>query len=181
MSEGFKPPVFDTHGPRLKAHFERYNGDAELENGEPEFDEIREEIARYYGVPFTEERENTPGGENHLFFVGNDMVPNQRHTRAFCVIKRTEGDKTDAWYIDGRMPHAIMLKRLYNYYKVPDDDHNEKSLGFLDDEGFPEIEAIQKKSEELGRPIKWFIRDSTVPTSKPGSVGSNGYILDSLV
>lgn len=164
--EGFKPPVFNTLAPRLRAHFEMYNGDAKFENGEPEFDEIREEIARYYGVP-----------EDNLFIVDNSMVENQRHARAFCVIQRKEGDKTDAWYIDGRMPHAVLLRRLYNYYKVPDDDSDEKSLGFLDTEGFPEIEDIQKKSKELGKPITWFIKETSIPSPVTEHViASNGYI-----
>ena len=175
--EGFKPQMFNTIGHKLKAHFEKYNGDAGFENGEPEFDEIREEIARYYGVPFTEERDNAPEGENHLFIVDNSMVANQRHARAFCVIQRKEGDKTDAWYIDGRLPHAVLLRRLYNYYGVPDDDSDEKSLGFLDTEGFNEVEDIQKKSQELGKQIKWFIKDTSSPSSDSNhAVASNGYI-----
>ena len=176
MNEGFKPEVFDTHAQQLFGHFETYDGANKFENGEPEFNEIREEIAKYYGVPFTEDRENTPGAENHLFFVDNKLVPNQRHSRAFCVIQRKEGDEIDAWYIDGRLPHAIMLRRLYNYYKVPDDEHNEKSLGFLDTEGFPEIEDIQEKAKELGKQITWFIRDSTSPTpTGEHGVSANGY------
>lgn len=164
--EGFKPQVFNTIDHKLKAHFEMYDGAAGFENGEPEFDEIREEITRYYGVP-----------EDHLFIVDNKMVPNQRHNRAFCVIHRKEGDKTDAWYIDGRMPHAVLLKRLYNYYKVPDDDSGEKSLGFLDTEGFPEIESIQEKANEIGKPITWFVKDTSSPSlDSKHAVASNGYI-----
>jgi hypothetical protein len=162
--EGFKPEVFNTIGPKLKAHFEKYNGDAGFENGEPDFDEIREEIAKHYGVPFTEEKESAPGGENHLFIVDNKMVENQRHARAFSVIRRTEGDKTDAWYIDARQPHAVMLRRLYNYYHVPDDDQNEVINGFLDTEGFPEIETIQEKTKELGKPITWFVKEVSSPS-----------------
>ena len=170
MSEGFKPPVFNTLSPKLKAHFETYDGEMAFENGEPEFDDIREEIASHYGVPFVEDREDAPESENHLFIVDNDMVKNQRHARAFCVIKRIEGGRPDAWYIDGRMPHAILLKRLYNHYKVPDDEHNEKALGFLDNEGFPEIESIQEKAKELGKPITWFIRDTINSTPSQQSL-----------
>jgi len=155
-----------------------YNGGSKFENGEPEFNDIREEIAEYYGVPFTEERNGESEGENHLFIVDNKLIKNQRHARAFCVIQRKEGDKTDAWYIDGRLPHFTMLQRLYNHYKVPDDDNNEKSMGFLDTEGFPEIEDIQKKAEEIGRPITWFIKETSSPTPNGKcAVGSNGYIL----
>lgn len=178
MNEGFKPQVFNTIGPKLKAHFEKYNGDAGFENGEPEFNDIREEIAEYYGVPFTEEKDNAPEGENHLFIVDNSMVPNQRHARAFSVIRRTEETKIDAWYIDARQPHAVMLRRLHNYYHVPDDDSNEIINGFLDTEGFPEIETIQGKSKEIGRAITWFIKETSSPTpAEKCAVGSNGYIL----
>lgn len=170
-NEGFKPEVFNTHAPKLKAHFERYNGEAGHEGHESEFDDIREEIARYYGVPFTEDDDER--GKNHIFIIENSLVKNQRHVRAFCVIQRKEGDKEEAWYIDGRMPHVTMLQRLYNYYHVPDDGFNVKTLGFLDDEGFPEIEAIQKKSQEIGKPITWFVRETTskTPPDKEHSIG----------
>jgi len=169
--EKFKPEVFNTHSLHLKAHFERYNGEAGHEGHEPEFDEIREEIARHYGVPFIEDDDGN--ARNHIFIIENDLVKNQRHVRAFCVIQRKVGDKVDAWYIDGRMPHVTMLQRLYDYYHVPDDDLNEKSLGFIDDEGFLGIEAIQKKAGELGKPITWFIRETTsrTPPDREHSLG----------
>lgn len=162
----FEPPVFNSHSAHLQAHFENYKEEQTFENGEPELDEIRREIADYYGVPYSFEEESIQSAhkENHLFFVDNKMVSKQRNKRAFCIIRRTENGKTDAWYIDGRMPHFTLLQRLYNYYKVPDDDLNEKSLGFLDDEGFKDIPIIQKKAEELGRPVTWFLRDTTSPT-----------------
>ena len=56
-----------------------------------------------------------------------------------------------------------MLNRLYNYYNVPDDNQNEINLGFLDYEGFPDIEEVQKKSKEIGKPITWFLRTTTSP------------------
>ena len=162
-----EPQVFNSHSPHLRAHFEGYKEEPTFENGEPELDEIRQEIANYYGVPFTTEEDEgkdvAEKKENHLFFVDNKMVNPQRNKRAFCVIRRKDGDKTDAWYIDGRLPHVTLLKRLYNYYKVPDDDKNEKSLGFLDYDGFNDIEAIQKKSKEISKPITWFLRDTTSP------------------
>ncbi|MDP3934783.1 MAG: hypothetical protein Q8Q46_00995 [Candidatus Giovannonibacteria bacterium] len=162
-----EPQVFNSHSPHLRAHFETYKEEPTFENGEPELDEIRQKIANYYSVPFSTEEDEEKGvaekKENHLFFVDNKMVNPQRNKRAFCVIRRTDGDKTDAWYIDGRLPHVTLLQRLYNYYKVPDDDKNEKSLGFLDDEGFKDIEAIQKRSKEIGKPITWFLRDTTSP------------------
>ncbi len=164
----FEPPVFNIHSPHLRAHFENYKEEQSFENGEPELDEIRKEIADFYGVPYTTEEKATgldvTKNENHLFFVDNKMVSKQRNKRAFCIIRRTENGKTDAWYIDGRMPHFTLLQRLYNYYKVPDDDLNEKSLGFLDNGCFKDIPAIQKKSKELGHPITWFLRDTTSPS-----------------
>lgn len=159
------PEVFNTHSPHLRGHFESYNEEPTFENGEPEYDEVREEIAEYYGVPFTtEEDEENSSKENHIFIVDNKQVKRQRNHRAFCVIRRIENGKTNAWYIDGRIPHFTLLQRLYNYYKVPDDDHNEKSLGFLDYEGFTDVEMIQKKAKEMGKPIKWFLRDTTSPS-----------------
>jgi hypothetical protein len=162
----FEPPIFNTHHPRLRGHFEMYDGAEAFENGEPEFDEVRKEIANHFGVPFVEEEE---GGElsdatGNLFIIDNKHVENQRHHRAFCVVKRKEGDEERAWYIDGRMPHATMLKRLYGHYGVPEDDHNEISIGFLDDEGFPDIEEIQKKAKEQGKQIQWFIRETVSPS-----------------
>lgn len=50
-----KPEAFNTHSPHLRGHFENYREEPTFENGEPEYDEIREEIAQYYGVPFTTE------------------------------------------------------------------------------------------------------------------------------
>lgn len=166
--EGFKPNVFNTiTNPKLRAWFEKYNGEQQFENGEPEFDMVRQEIADHFNVPYTtegdDEDKDEDKKENHLFIVDNEMVEKQRHYRAFCVITRGEGENRDGWYIDGRLPHAVMLRRLYNHYNVPDDDENEISLGFLDDEGFPDIEDIQKKAQEQGRPIQWFIRDVVSP------------------
>lgn len=166
MDTEFEPHVFNTHHPKLRGHFEKYNGDLELENGEPEFDDIRREIAQHFGVPFNEESADAISSheEGHIFIIDNEMVEKQRHVRAFCVIRRQVGDKKDAWYIDGRMPHATMLLRLYNHYHVPDDDHNEISLGFLDDQGFANVPEVQKKAEEQGKPITWFIRETVSPT-----------------
>ncbi len=169
MSENpeHEPQVFNSRSLHLKAHFENYREEPTFENGEPELDEIRHEIASYYGVPFTTEKDEEWGvadkKENHMFFIDNKMVNKQRNKRAFCVIRRKNGDKTDAWYIDGRMSHFTLLQRLYNYYKVPDDDKNEKNLGFLVYEGFTNSETIQKKSKEIGRPITWFLKDTTSP------------------
>lgn len=163
MSEN-APETFNTRSPHLRGHFENYKEEAVFKNGEPEYDETREEIARYYNVPFTtEDDKEADESENHIFIVDNKIVSKQRNHRAFCVIVRKDGGKTCAWYIDGRLPHATMLNRLYNYYKVPDDDNNQISLGFLDYEGFPDIEEIQKKSKESGKPITWFLRTTTSP------------------
>ena len=161
-----KPEVFDTLSAHLRGHFENYKEEQVFENGEPEYDETREEIAAYYGVPFTtEEDEEDPNNkkENHIFIIDNKNVTRQRNHRAFCVIRKTENGKTDAWYIDGRMGHSTMLQRLYNYYKVPWDDKDEKFLGFLDYDGFQNIEKIQEKSKELGKPITWFLKTSVSP------------------
>ncbi|MEK7576520.1 MAG: hypothetical protein AAB482_02375 [Patescibacteria group bacterium] len=164
----FEPLVFNTHNHRLRGHFENYSGKKEFENGEPEFDEIRQEIAKHFGVPFVEENEDelSKQDEGHIFIIDNKLVPNQRHYRAFCVVVREKDGKRDAWYIDGRMPHATMLLRLYNHYGVSEEDRNEVSLGFLDDEGFPNIPEIQEKAEEQKKPIRWFIRETVSPTKE---------------
>ncbi|OGL82509.1 hypothetical protein A3H10_02910 [Candidatus Uhrbacteria bacterium RIFCSPLOWO2_12_FULL_46_10] len=160
-----EPHIFNTHDARLRAHFEKYDGETSFENGEPEFDEVRLEIAAHYGVPLPEESdgpdEKTKG---HIFIVDNKLVENQRHHRAFCVVRRREGEKQDAWYIDGRLAHVALLGRLYNYYKVPNDEHNEVCLGFLDNEGFSDIEEIQKKARVQNSPITWFIRETVTPS-----------------
>lgn len=162
--EKFKPEVFDTiTDPKLRAHFERYDGAEKFENGESEFDSIRQEIADHFGIPYTTEDDQDSQKENHLFVVDNDMVENQRHYRAYCVVIRYENGKRSAWYIDGRLPHATMLLRLYNHYRVPEDDENEVVLGFLDEQGFPDVEKIQEKTKELGKPITWCIRDVITP------------------
>jgi hypothetical protein len=49
----FEPPIFNTHHPRLRGHFEMYDGAEALENGEPEFDEVRKEIALYDLLTFS--------------------------------------------------------------------------------------------------------------------------------
>ncbi len=170
MRENLKnePQIFDTRSAKSKAHFENYKEEPTFENGEPELDEIRQEIAGYYGVPYTTEDDNGKSAEtkeNHLFFVDNKLISKQRNARAFCVIRRTENGKTDAWYIDGRTGHATLLNRLYNFYGVPDDDKNEKSLGFLDYDGFLNSEAVQKRAKEIGRPINWFLKETSSPSN----------------
>lgn len=147
--EKFEPSVFNTHSVKLRAHFETYGGDQKFENGEGELDDIRTEIAEHFGVP---------NDENHILIIDNDMVENQRHRRAFSVIVRKKPGEEDAWYIDGRTAHITQLNRLYNYYGVPDDEFNEKHMGFLDVDGFDDIEDIQKESQKKGKPIHWFIR-----------------------
>ena len=164
-SEQKEPQIFNTHDPILRAHFEKYNGEMSFENGEPEFDDVRLEIAAHYGVPVPAEDEDigeTSAG--YIFIVDNKLVKKQRHHRAFCVVRRKEGEKQRAWYIDGRLPHAVLLRRLYNYYGVSDDDNNEVFLGFLDNEGFPDIDEIQKRAEEQEKPINWFIRETVSPS-----------------
>jgi hypothetical protein len=167
MNEKFKPEVFETMtDPKLRAHFEKYDGEAGHENGEPEFDEIREEIADHFGIPYTTDADKDSkdsATENHIVIVDNDMVENQRHYRAYSIVIREKGGKRDAWYIDGRLPHATMLRRLYGHYNVPEDDDNEIILGFLDEEGFPDNEIVQERAKQLGKPIKWFIRDVVKP------------------
>lgn len=171
-AEKFKPEIFDTiTNPKLRAWFERYDGVEQFENGEPEFDPIREEIADHFGVPYTTEGDVDSQKENHIFIVDNEMVENQRHYRAFCVLTREENGKKSGWYIDGRLPHAVMLRRLYNHYNVPDDDENEIALGFLDEQGFPDIEKIQEKAKERGKPIRWFLRNII----SPEKVGANDH------
>jgi hypothetical protein len=155
VEERTVPEVFDTTGPKLRAHFENYEEGPQFENGEPSFDDIREEIAVYYGVPCD---------EAHLFIIDNKMLDRMRHYRAFCVLRRKIGGSQDAWYIDGRLPHAAMLRRLYNYYGVPDDDRNEIVLGFLDDEGFPDVKEIQEKVAKENKDIRWFVREVVSPS-----------------
>jgi len=146
-------PVINTHAPHLHAHFESYAvGEKVYENGEEELDPIREEIAAHFGVPIDEE---------HMLIVDNEKVENQRHQRAFCVVVHSPEDGArEAWYIDGRTGHAVMLRRLYNHYKVPDDPaHNEIHLGFLSDEAFSDVPKMQQLID-AGKPIKWFVRDT---------------------
>lgn len=163
-----EPAIFNTHHPHLRGHFESYDGNQQYENGEPEFDEIRKEIAQYYSVPFVEEfpeeEDKTPKKEEeHVFIVDNKMVKNQRHQRAFCVVRREKDGVKDAWYIDGRLPHAALFGRLFNHYGIPDDDHNEKILGFLDPDEFSDIPKIQEEAKKRGAPITWFVRETVTP------------------
>ena len=148
----FEPNRFNTRSHKLIGHFERYDGNEKFENGEPEFDEVREEIANHYGVPFLK--------NSHIFIIDNETVANQRHHRAFCVVLRKNGEEKTGWYIDGRMPHATMMKRLYGHYGIPKDDKNEAVFGFIDPDGFDEVPDIQKKAEEQGKLIQWFVRDT---------------------
>jgi hypothetical protein len=169
----FAPPVFDTQHPKLRAHFENYEGGVEFINGEPTFDEVREEIAEHFGVP---------NDEKHMFIIDNKMVVRMRHYRAFCVLRREVNGKMEAWYIDGRLPHATMLRRFYDEQskKRKNDDKNddkkddeydesegdkyEKFLGFLDDEGFPDVPDIQKRVSEEKKEIRWFVRYTVSPS-----------------
>jgi hypothetical protein len=145
---------FSTHGVKMRAHFESYAGGETYENGEEDFDPIREEIADHYGVP---------KDEKHMFIIDNKIVKNQRHQRAFCVLVREVDGKREAYYIDGRLPHFTMLQRLYHQYNKPDDEHNLGDLGFLDDQGFEDVEEIQERAGEKGKKINWFVRDAHSP------------------
>ena len=156
--ENLEPPVFNTKSVRLKGHFEDYNEGAKFENGEPEYDEIREEIARHFGVPFEDEQ------GSHIYMIDNKLVDDKRTKRAFCVVRREENGKKHAWYIDGRVAHATMYARLFNFYGVPDDDKNERISGFLDVDEFEGIPEIEKRAQAEGKPIRWFIRETVSPT-----------------
>jgi|GEM_PF-4253393 len=145
-------PIINTHAPHLRAHFEGYAGEPVYENGEEELDPIREEIAAHFGVPIDEQ---------HMLIIENENIENHRHQRAFCVvIHKSESGEREAWYIDGRTAHAVMLRRLYNYYKVPDDpEHNEIHLGFLSEEAFADVPKMQQLAD-AGKPLHWFVRDT---------------------
>lgn len=147
-----RPPVINTHAPLLRAHFEGYAGEQVYENGEEDLDPIRKEIAAYYGVPLDEQ---------HMLIIENEMIEDHRHQRAFCVVQHSAPDGIkESWYIDGRTGHAVMLRRLYAYYKVPDDpEHNEIHLGFLSDEAFSDVPKMQQLAD-AGKPLKWFVRDT---------------------
>ena len=147
-----QPPVINTHAVHLRAHFEGYAGEQVYENGEEELDPIREEIAAHYGVPLD---------ERHMLIIENENIENHRHQRAFCVVVHSpENGEREAWYIDGRTGHAVMLRRLYAYYKVPDDpEHNEIHLGFLSDEAFSDVPKMQELID-AGKPLNWFVRDT---------------------
>jgi len=150
--EKFEPLVFNTHSLGRRAHFENYDGTQTFENGESELDDIREEIATHFGVPID---------DGHIFIIDNSLIDKKRSHRAFCVVvRRKPGEEERAWYIDGRTAHVTMLNRLYNYYEVPDDEFNEKHLGFLDLNGFDDVEDMRKESEKRGTQIRWFIRDT---------------------
>ncbi len=146
------PERFNTHAVKMRAHFETYDEKEKFENGEEDFDPVREEICQHYGVPNDEE---------HRFIIDNDIVKKQRTRRAFSVVlvPRTAGDGRDGYYIDGRVPHAVLLRRLANHHKVPlADDSYESIHGFLDPAGFPDVENVQTRAQERGQPITWFVR-----------------------
>lgn len=150
------PIIINTHNPRLRAYFENYERTGrKFENGEEELDEIREDIARHFNIPVDEE---------HMFIIDNEKITNHRHRRAWTVLVREENGERKAFYADGRVGHAVLLRHLYNEHKVlPDDDKNTAYHGFLDDAGFEDMPEIQKRLQEAGGPTTWFIRDTVSP------------------
>ena len=146
------PERFNTHQGGMRAHFETYDERQTFENGEEEFDPVREEICTHYGISNDEE---------HRFIVDNELVKKQRTQRAFSVVfvPRADGGGRDGYYIDGRLAHAVLLRRLQNHHKVPLSDEACESIhGFLDPEGFQDVETVQKRAKEIGQPINWFVR-----------------------
>jgi len=151
------PLVINTHNPHLRAYFESYEkGGRKYENGEEELDPVREEIMQYFTIPIDEQ---------HMFIIDNDMVDTPRHRRAWTVLVREENGERKAFYADGRVGHAVLLRRLYNEHKVlPDDDKNTAYHGFLDDAGFEDMPTVQERLEKAGGPTTWFIRDTVSPS-----------------
>jgi len=107
--------------------------------------------------------EDSEKSNPHIFVIDNDKIAKQRANRAFCVVVKNEGESNrEAWYIDGRMPHATLLRRLENHYKL-DIENEETYLGFLDPAGFEDSELIQDEAKKRGHKITWFIKAYVSP------------------
>ncbi|MCR4278282.1 MAG: hypothetical protein NUV81_00005 [bacterium] len=155
------PPEFNTHiGSRgdQRKFFEKYKtGDFQPDHIDEDFESVREEVGSFYDVP----------AEN-LYFIPDDQVVRKRTKRAFSVVLLNNGNH---YYIDGRMPHAVLLRVLKETHRVPYDPEETETYtsihGFIDPDGFPDVPMIQKESEKLGKPITWFIRYVVSSPSTP--------------
>lgn len=153
-----EPVRLHTHGAQ-RDHFEKYTAGYEAELADEDYEAVREEIALHYGVP-----------AEHRHIISDDLIDKKRRTqRAFSVVILDNGEK---YYIDGRTPHAILLRTLKKMFHVPFDpddvDAYSSVHGFIDPDGFADIEMVQNKAKELGRSVTWFVR-YTVPSSSPSS------------
>jgi len=135
-------------GSKLRDHFEQYKTDLHPELQEVDFEEIRVEIALFYGVP-----------SEHIFVIKDEQVNKKRVSRAFSVVITHEGEK---YYVDGRVPHAILLRHLVNEKKakfvIEETEKYDSVHGFLDPEGFEDSPDIQTESKRRGEKITWFVR-----------------------
>lgn len=152
--EPYEPIQIYTHGAN-RQHFEKYKRGQEPHLADDDFESVRQEIAKYYGIP-----------TDHSFFISDDVLTKQRTRRAFSIVILPNAE---SFYIDGRTAHSVLLRTLQNTYRVPFDPEGEEFVsvnGFVDPEGFPDVPDVQKKAKELKRPITWFVRYTT---SSPSS------------
>lgn len=157
-----EPARLFTHGAE-RERFEAYKKNFNPELIDEDFEEVRKEIAEHYQVP----------PENRRVIADEKLSERKRLQRAFSVVILDSGERH---YIDGRTAHAVLMRTLKNTYKVDFDPETEEENrnyvsvhGFLDPDGFEGSEMVQKKSEELKRPITWFVR-YTVPSSSSSPV-----------
>jgi hypothetical protein len=153
-----QPPKLFTHGEQRK-HFEKYEKGHRLEFGDEEYEAVRQEVAAFYDVP-----------PEHRYFIADDKLQNVRRTqRAFSVVILNTGER---YYIDGRTPHATLLRALKNTFKVDFDIEGEEYAsvhGFIDPGEFEDVPMVQAKAIELGKPITWFVRYTVSSSSSPST------------
>lgn len=145
------PPIINTREEGKFHIFETYD-----EKHIPEFDaedcgEIRQHIGDYFGVP-----------SEHQYSVEDEEVATLRETRAFSVVILKDGQ---SYSIDGRLPHAVLMRALQNEHTVPFSVENTEDYnsfhGFMDPNGFKQVEEIQEEAERRGKKITWIIRYRT--------------------
>lgn len=152
-----QPPNLFTHGAQ-REHFEKYKSGYRPELEDEDYEPVRKEVALFYGVPV-----------EHCHFIADDKLQKTRRTqRAFSVVILDNGER---YYIDGRTPHATLLRALKNTFHVnfdPEGDDCTSVHGFLDPNEFQDVPMVQAEAIKLKRPITWFVR-YTVPSSSPKS------------
>lgn len=156
MNEKPKPVRLNTHG-AARPNFETYKEPFEADLQDEDYEDLRVEIATYYSVP----------PKHRVIIRDQQLEKTQRTQRAFSVLVLDTGER---YYVDGRVPHATLLRYLKNKFQLSIDIEEGTGFssvhGFMDPDGFPHVPLVQEAAQKAEKTITWFVRYTT---SSPGT------------